>query len=73
MYKWYSALVFISIVLDFFQAHLPMTGDFFPCIIGLLRQAHLDPDELHSQYNDRHKQAPGEISEQLKVVPAAVR
>lgn len=65
---WLSS--FLLFVLDIFQAHLPVTGNLFPPLIGLLRQARLDPDVLHSQYNDRHKKAP---SERLKKVPAAVR
>ncbi|XP_021915109.1 uncharacterized protein LOC110827603 [Zootermopsis nevadensis] len=61
------------IIINVIKAHLSVTGDFFPPIICLLRQAHLDPDELHSQYNDRHKQVPREVSDKLKNVPSAAR
>jgi hypothetical protein len=58
---------------DIFQAHLPVTGDLFPPVIGLLRQAQIDPDELRLQYSDRPKQAPRDVSEKMNRVPAAAR
>jgi hypothetical protein len=61
------------VVLNVFQAHLPATGDLFPCVIGLLRQAQIDPDELHMQYRDKHKQTPRDVREKIKSVPAAAR
>jgi hypothetical protein len=61
------------VVLNIFQAHLPVTGDLFPSVISLLRQAQIDPDELRLQYSDRHKQAPIDVCEKMKSVPAAAR
>jgi hypothetical protein len=65
-------VLLILLVLDMFQAHLPVTGDLFPPIRGLLKQAHLDPDELHSQYSDRNKQT-REVSALMKKLPVASR
>ena len=48
-----------------------MTGDLFPSVIGLLRQAQIDPDELHMQYRDKHKQTRRNVREKMKSVPAA--
>jgi len=59
------------VVLNIFQAHLPVTGDLFPSVIGLLRQAQIDPDELHMQYRDKHKQTRRNVREKMKSVPAA--
>lgn len=61
------------LVSNLFQAHLPVTGDLFPSVIGLLRQAQIDPDELRLQYNDRRKQAPRDVSQKMKRVPPAAR
>jgi hypothetical protein len=62
-----------SVVLNIFQAHLPVTGELFPSVIGLLRQAQIDPDELRLQYSDRHKQSPRDVHEKMKSVPAGTR
>jgi hypothetical protein len=61
------------IVVNIIKAHLPVTGDLFPSVIGLLRQAQIDPDELHMQYRDKHKQTPRDVHEKMKSVPAAAR
>jgi hypothetical protein len=61
------------VVLNIFQAHLPETGDLFPPFIRLLRQAQIDPDELHMRYRDKHKQTPRDAREKAKSVPAAAR
>jgi hypothetical protein len=61
------------VVFNIFQAHLPVTGDLFPSVIGLLRQAQIDPDKVRLQYSDRHKQAPTDVHEKMKGVPAAAR
>jgi hypothetical protein len=68
-----GASVLNLFVFDIFQAHLPVTGDLFPCVIGLLRQAQIDPDKLRVKYSDRHKQVPREVSEKMKRVPALAR
>lgn len=61
------------LILDIFQAHLPETGDLFPPIRSLLKQAQLDPDELHSRYSDRNKQRQREETELTKKLPVASR
>lgn len=61
------------VVMNIIKAHLPVTGDLFPPVIGLLRQAQIDPDELRLQYSDRPKQAPRDVSEKMNRVPAAAR
>jgi len=66
-------LFHIFVILNILQAHLPVTGDLFPSVIGLLRQAQIDPDELHMQYRDKHKQTPRDVHEKMKSVPAAAR
>lgn len=61
------------VAVNIIKAHLPLTGDLFPSVIGLLRQAQIDPDELRLQYSDRHKQVPRDVREKMKRVPAAAR
>lgn len=61
------------IALNIIKALLPGTSDLYPPMISLLRRAHLDPDELRTQYTDRDKHSNGEVNEQLKKIPAAVR
>ncbi|PSN36850.1 hypothetical protein C0J52_14969 [Blattella germanica] len=61
------------IVVNIIKAHLPETGDLYPPIIGLLRRAHLDPDEVRSHYCDKMKEGNGEKIEQKKKLPPAVR
>jgi hypothetical protein len=50
-----------------------VTGDLFPHVIGLLRQAQIDPDELHLHYSDRRRQVPRDVREKMRRVPAAAR
>ncbi|PNF43814.1 hypothetical protein B7P43_G07762 [Cryptotermes secundus] len=61
------------IVVNIIKAHLPETGDLFPPIRSLLKQAQLDPDELHSRYSDRNKQRQREETELTKKLPVASR
>lgn len=61
------------IVVNLIKAHLPLTGDLFPPIRGLLKQALLDPDELHARYSERNKQTTREVSEVMKKLPVASR